>query len=177
MHVIKVVNANPILFYNARGRAYGSTVGRYILQDDRSRGDFGIITHGKGPKKLRMGSDEYVVPDGGVTFPGFFSRTAQGYAVVNGAIVADFCRFSDNDAHSVVNQKSASNGGCGMDFDPRPSSCVLRDHPRDQLVIMAVKEICNPMIDQNVQPGVAEKDLKVRAGGRVSLPNGFNIVT
>ena len=42
---------------------------------------------------------------------------AQGNAVVDGAVITDFCRFAEHDAHTVVNEQPVSDLGTGVDLD------------------------------------------------------------
>jgi hypothetical protein len=57
-----------------------------------------------------------------VAFRGVFavaaknSRTAECHAVIKGDIIADFSRFADNNAHSVVNKESFPDSRAGVNL-------------------------------------------------------------
>lgn len=48
---------------------------------------------------------------------GILAGAAQGNAVVDGAVITDFCRFAEHDAHTVVNEQSVADLGTGVDLD------------------------------------------------------------
>ena len=59
-----------------------------------------------GPKHLGAGADDHVAPQGGMTLALLPAGTAQGYAVVEGAVVADDSGLADHDAHAVIDEET-----------------------------------------------------------------------
>lgn len=176
VHVVEVVDANTIPFDDAGRGAYGGTVCGNVFQNYGACGDLYVVAYGEGAQKLRVGTDENVVSDGRVPFSRFLSRAAQCDTVVNGAVVSDLSGFADDDTHAVVDEQPFSDGRTRVYLDARAAAGVLRDHTGEKLMVMAVKEFCDSMIDQNVQARVTEKDFCIGFCGGISFSNGLNIV-
>jgi hypothetical protein len=75
---------------------------------------------------LCAGAYHHVIAQGGVAFSSLNPCSAQGDVLVKRYIFAYLCRFSNHDAHSVVNEKSGPNPGPRMNFH----SCQEADHLR-----------------------------------------------
>jgi hypothetical protein len=80
-----------------------------------------------------------------------FARTAEGYALVDGAVVADNGGFAYDNAHSVIYKKSFTNGCAGMNLNSRKKSGGLRDKTRHKEHFMPVKKVCKSVIDNGVK--------------------------
>ena len=67
-----------------------------VLQHHAARGNAAVVANVHRAQDLRAGANQHVVADGGVTFAGVFSGAAQGYLVVNRAVVTDFGGFAEH---------------------------------------------------------------------------------
>ena len=47
----------------------------------------------------------------------FLTRTAQGYALIEGNIAANLSCFADNQAHTVVDKETGAQFSTGMDIN------------------------------------------------------------
>jgi hypothetical protein len=63
------------------------------------------------------------------------ARTAEGNALIYGAIVADNGRFTDNNSHSVVDKEPLAYRCAGMDLDSRYPPCELAYRTRGEEMI------------------------------------------
>ena len=53
----------------------------------------------------------YTVSKRWVPFPSREARSTERHSLVEGHVVADLCRLTDNDAHSMINEQPLSNLG------------------------------------------------------------------
>jgi hypothetical protein len=60
-----------------------------------------------------------------VTFAAVFARTAEGYALVEQAAVANFAGFTNHDPHAVINEHASADCGAWMDLNPSDASSQL----------------------------------------------------
>ena len=125
-HRIRQVNlvhilcgALSILFYDGARNADHGTSSRNLFQHHRSGADFHIIANGKRPQHLGAGSDNHPVADGWMAFSRIFSGAAQSHTLVNGHIVTNFSRFTDNHTHTMINEAAAPNHRARMNFNTR----------------------------------------------------------
>ena len=56
--------------------------------------------------------------------------------MVQGYIVADFCRFADHHAGAVINDEAAADVRARVNFDTSKNSPELRNQPPDEAQIM-----------------------------------------
>ena len=54
-----------------------------------------------------------------MTLSFFLPGSAQGYALVEKHVIADFRGFADHDTHPVIDEKPSADGCAGVDFYPR----------------------------------------------------------
>ena len=67
--------------------------------------------------------------------------TAKGNALINGAVIANLCRFAYNHAHAVVDKKALAYF-CGRVYlDTRKESGYLRDRPCGKNVALFIKRM------------------------------------
>ena len=139
VHVVGVIDGFALLADNLRGHADSSAVGRDFPQHDRAARDTGVIAHAERSKYFRPATYEHVVAQGRMTLASVLARTAERHALIYQAVVADFGRLPDNDAHAVVNDEAAPDNGAGVDFDTRPEAGPLRHATRQKAQVVAVQ--------------------------------------
>ena len=66
--------------------------------------DLGIGADREVAETLGTRADHNVVTERRMTFAGLLAGTAEGNALINGAVVADHRRFADDDSGAVVNK-------------------------------------------------------------------------
>lgn len=65
-----------------------------------------------------------------VALAGILAGAAQGNAAVDGAVITDFCRFAEHDAHTVVNEQPVADLCTGVDPDAGQMAGQLADEAR-----------------------------------------------
>ena len=68
-----------------------------------------------------------------MTLTFFPASTAQRYPVIKRAVIANFCRLTDDYTHAVINKKAATNGGSGMNLNASHPTAKGRQHTRQPL--------------------------------------------
>ena len=91
-------------------------------------------------------------------------------------IVAQFGRFADDYAHSVINEQPFADLGPGMNLNTSQKSCKLRDQPRGNKPAQSVQTMRDPMQHHCMQAGVAEKHLKCVLCGRIFALDGADVL-
>ena len=104
---------------------------------------------------------------------GILAGAAQGNAVVDGAVITDFCRFAEHDAHTVVNEQPVADLGTGVDLDAGQVAGQLADEARQEETLVTVQKMCNFVRYQHMETGVQNDDLRHIACSRVLVPDVF----
>ena len=74
--------------------------------------------------------------------------------MVNGTVVADLCRFTDHNAHSVVDKQTMADFCAWMNLDPGEKAADLRYQPGKKHQLMSVKPMRRPVQDQRMKSRV-----------------------
>jgi hypothetical protein len=85
---------------------------------------------------------------------------AQGNTLVYDAVVADFRRLADNDAHAVVYEDSSTDCGTGVNFNTGEDSSDMRHQPPRGAKTRFPEGIGNFMEKKGVKAGIAQNYLK-----------------
>ncbi len=97
--------------------AHHGGVVRYVFDHHGVGTDPCIQAQGDGTQHLGSGPHDHTILKGGMAFALVPGGTAQGDAVVNGAVVSDFGGFADHHAVAVIDKKARAYGGAGMDLN------------------------------------------------------------
>ena len=148
-------------------------IGRQIFEHHTARADTDIIPDIHRAKHLGTGTDQHVIAQCGVALAGILAGAAQGNAVVDGAVITDFCRFAEHDAHTVVNEQPVADLGTGVDLDAGQVAGQLADEARQEETLVTVQKMCNFVRYQHMETGVQNDDLRHIACSRVLVPDVF----
>ena len=148
-------------------------IGRQIFEHHTARADTDIIPDIHRAKHLGTGTDQHVIAQCGVALAGILAGAAQGNAVVDGAVITDFCRFAEHDAHTVVNEQPVADLGTGVNLDAGQVAGQLADEARQEETLVTVQKMCNFVRYQHMETGVQNDDLRHIACGRVLVPDVF----
>ena len=113
-------------------------IGRQIFEHHTARADTDIIPDIHRAKHLGTGTDQHVIAQCGVALAGILASAAQGNAVVDGAVITDFCRFAEHDAHTVVNEQPVADLGTGVDLDAGQVAGQLADEARQEETLVTL---------------------------------------
>lgn len=125
------------------------------FENDGTGTDFSTFTDGKRTEDFGPAGDDDVVADGRMAFPFFFTGTAEGYTLVEGYVVADDRRFTDDDAHAMVDEEAFTDLCTGMNFDSRKETGDGGNNPGRDEPLAAVKEVSQAVSPNGVKAGVA----------------------
>jgi hypothetical protein len=126
-------------------------------------------------ENLRPRPDYDVVAQRGVPFPFFLARATERHALVKQAIVPNDGSFADDDAHPVIDEKSAADLSARVNLNAGHQPGDLADDARRQRHTRIVKAMGEAVQQDRVKAGVAEKDLKYAPGGRVLPEYRFDL--
>ena len=128
-----------------RGNAHRSGVFRHFGEYHRVGGDAGVVAHGEGTQHLGSAADEHVVANGRVALALVLTGTAQRNAVENQTVVTDLRSLANHDAHTVVNDQTAADGGTGVDLDAGEMAGDLRVQTGQKQQFMLIQPVGDPV--------------------------------
>src|SRR5438552_4617217 len=86
-------------------------------------------------------------------------RAAQGYAVIDGAIVADLRGFADHRPHPRIDEQPLADARAGMDLDAGEHPPEMRHEAASQMPAALPEPVGEAVIEQRLETGVAQHDL------------------
>lgn len=107
--------------------AHGGAVGGQVLEHHAACADAGVVADVDWAEDLGARADEDIVAQGGMALAGVLAGAAEGHAVVDGAVVADLCRLTKDDAHAVVDEQALADLCAGVDLDAGLMPAPLAD--------------------------------------------------
>ena len=90
-----------------------------------------------------------------MAFALFFTGTTEGYALIEGYVVADDRCLTDDDSHAMVDEEAAANLRSGMDFDSRKEAGDGGNNPGSDEPLMPVEAVSQAVSPNGVKAGVA----------------------
>src|SRR5215469_8412155 len=121
------------------------------------------------------GAHHHVIAQSGVAFAGFVAGATQGYALVEENVVADFGGLSNDDAHTVIDEEAAADRSARMDLDTCKEAADLGDDARRERNAPAVQLMRQPVREDGVKTGIAEKDLDDTFRGRILAKDSIDL--
>ena len=97
------------------------------------------------------------------------ARAAQRYTLEKVDVVADDRRFSDDDAHTVVDEELFADARARVDLDTSEKAPNVREQPGGHFRAADVQRVRETVDLAGVESRVREDDLQVADGGRVAL--------
>ena len=107
-----------------------------------------------------------------MAFALLLAGAAQCDPLIEGDVVAHDCRFTDHDAHSVVNKQAAPDLGSGVDFNASEQAGYLGQESRRKAQPVLPEPVVDAVSPERVQSGVAEQDFEIRPRRRIALEDG-----
>ena len=89
-----------------------------------------------------------------VTFTLVLAGTAQRSALVNCAVVAYLCSFTDNHTHAVVNEQALSDRSAGVYLNSGPKAATLRNPASNKVEVYFIKKMSYPVKYQRMDTGI-----------------------
>ena len=105
-------------------------IGRHIPQNHGTSPNAHIFANIQIAEHLSPSSHHHVVTQGGVALAAFLARAPQGHALVNQAIVAHNRRFTNHNAHAVIDKHALPDRCARVNFNPGQQSSNVGNQPR-----------------------------------------------
>ena len=114
-----------ILSQNTCRYRYGGGARRYVLNHYGIRTNLGAFAYRYRPQYFGSRPYYYVFLQCGMALAFIPRSAAQGYTVIQGAVVAYFSSFSNDDTHAVINKHAPPNEGTRMNLDTSQTACQM----------------------------------------------------
>ena len=108
----------------------------------------------------------------GVGWEGF---GAQGDALVEFDVPADYGGLADNDAGGVVDEEALANSGARVDVNAGPSVAVFRHDPGDKGNAHGVEFVGEALDGDGLETGIAEDHFLLGEAGGVAVVGGLDV--
>jgi len=97
------------------------------------------------------------------------------HAVIQGAVVADFCGLPHHHPHAVVDEDAAADGGTRVNFDPGEPAADMRGETCQPFPFHAPQLVRQAVDNHGVKARVGGDDLKPRACGRITVEHDGDV--
>jgi len=129
------------------------------MDNNAACADAGAVADVNVAENFRAAADDNVVAKGGMALAGFLPGAAKRDALIQEAVIPDFSGFADNDAHAVIDEKTASDGRAGMDFNAGYPAGGLGNEARDEGDASPVKRVGEAMKKDGVETWITQQNL------------------
>src|SRR6185369_2044496 len=102
-----------------------------VADNDCVRSDLGSVADEHGAENLCACADHDVLAERWVAFARVPRRATERDAMIERAIVADFCGLADHHTHSVVDDDTPADYRAGMDFDSSQEASPVSEPARE----------------------------------------------
>lgn len=130
VNLIKAVYSSAVHADGTCGNADGGAVFWQGRKHDGVCRNFSVAAYFKAAEHLCARTNHDVVAERGVSFARIFSRSSEGHALIDRAIVADLGCFADDDGGAVVDEKSVTYFRARMYLDSGEKLSRLADCAR-----------------------------------------------
>src|SRR5690606_23720587 len=148
---------------------------RHLTGHHGIRTNLGAGAYGKRPKNLRAGADDNPILQGWMAFTLVPAGATQGHAVIKRHVIADLGRFSDNDAHAVIDEKTPTDSRTRMNLDAREPARQVGIQSRQPFAVLAPQPMGHPMKPDRVQARVAGDHLKGISRRGIAMEHALDI--
>src|SRR5947207_6011414 len=158
------------------GDPYDCGMRGHRVNHHRAGTDPAVTADRDGAEHGRACADQHPVLDRGVAFPLLDAGSSQGHPLIQGHIVANLRRLTDDHAHTVVNEQAPADPSPGMDLDASPEAGPMAENACQRRQAVGPQPVSAAMKPHRVKPGVSEHYLPDRTHRRVALeyyPNLF----
>src|SRR6185437_12863015 len=97
-------------------------------------------------------------------------------ALIDQDIVANLGGLADDDAHPMINEKTAADSRARMDFDPGEEARDFADNPAEELELVAPAPMGKAMEPDSMKAGVGKDDFERVARGGIVLERRLDIL-
>src|SRR6185369_1524937 len=119
-----------LFFDDARRNADRGGSRRHVFHHHRIGADPRTVPDRDRTEDFCAGTDHHAVTESRVALALVPRRAAEGYAVIQRAVVADLRSFADHDTHAVIDEKALSDLRAGMNFHAGQPAPDMRNEAR-----------------------------------------------
>ena len=119
--------------------------------------------------------DHDVIPNRRVALSGTQTRASEGNALVQRHVVADLGRRADQDAHAVIDEEPAPDGGRRVDLDTGRKAHDVRKKTRQQRNAHAIEKVDDAVRGDRVEPGIRQNDIERTACCRIFFDRNAHV--
>ena len=101
-------------------------------------------------------------------------RSAERHPVVDRAVVANFRRLADHDAHAVVDENPAADLCARMNFNAGEEAPDVGDPAGEALPPLKPAPVRRAVDDHRMKPRIGKEDFERAVRCRILFPDGFN---
>lgn len=120
---------------NSRRNANSSTIIGDSVEDNGICGNFNVISNSKRAEDFCACTNKDIIAESRVALALILTCTAKSNSLIQQAVIAYYRCFTDNNSHTVVNEKSLSDSCAGVYLNTRLISCALRDNSRNCVIL------------------------------------------
>src|SRR5262249_8079790 len=135
---------------------------------DAAGSDLDVVSDANISQDLRARSHHHAVAQRGVALTSILARTTQSYALIQQHVITDFRGLTNHDAHSVIDEETASDASSGMDLYAGNGSRELAHHARGRIPSGAIEPVREAMQQNGMHAGITQQDFEHTACGRVT---------
>src|ERR1700743_507183 len=144
--------------HHPSGDADDRRIIRYRVYYHRARANLDVVTDHDTAQNFRAGSDHHVVADRRMAFPLLVAGPAECNTLVDQNVVANFRSLADNNARTVIDEKTPPDLRSRVDFNAGQKTRNLRDEPRNDRDVRLVQPMRETVQQNGVEAGVTEED-------------------
>ena len=101
---------------------------------------------------------------------------AEGYAMVNRAVIPNLGSFTDDNAHAVVDKQAVPDGRARMNFDAGHMTGKLGKRTREKEMLMFVQPMRLTVVNECVKALIEQKNFKRGARSRIAVANRARVI-
>ena len=106
--MIHIRDSLAVLLDHSAGNAHDRGIRRNVFENDASCANLAMLAYANGAEHLCACRHHNALFERGVTLARILARTAEGYALIKHAVVADLGGFANDEAYAVVYENSAA---------------------------------------------------------------------
>src|SRR3990172_2891514 len=99
----------------------------------------------------------------------FEGRSAHYHTLIDQTVITNLCGLSNDHPHPVIDKESSADLCPGMDLDACKPAGEVIDQTGSGVPFLLIEEMCHPVEPDGMEPWVAEENLQIVLGRRVSL--------
>ena len=148
---------------------------RHFLHHHGVGSDLTVVTHRERTQNLCAGADNHIISQGGMSFLFGPGGSPESHAVVQGAVVANLSGLADDNPHSMIDEKSSTDLGTGMNLDPGKETSGLREKPPQKVKVTVPEGMGQAIKEKDMKSRITENHLHNTSHGGITFEHDLNV--